>query len=182
MTFALNLSSLRYVAALLLCKIMLLTAVVPSHAAPLKLIAFGDSLTHGFGLPQDQGFVPQLERWLRDQGQDVTVINMGVSGDTTEGGRARLGWALADGGDAFILALGGNDLLRGFDPARSRANMAAMLGELQSAGIPVLVAGMQAPLNYGPEFKADFEAMYPELAKEYGALLYPSFLEGVVGT
>lgn len=161
---------------------MLLTAVVPSHAAPLKLIAFGDSLTHGFGLPQDQGFVPQLERWLRDQGQDVTVINMGVSGDTTEGGLARLGWALADGGDALILALGGNDLLRGFDPARSRANMAAMLGELQSAGIPVLVAGMQAPLNYGPEFKADFEAMYPELAKEYGALLYPSFLEGVVGT
>ncbi|MEM7191033.1 MAG: arylesterase [Pseudomonadota bacterium] len=186
MTLASPASLARYVAGFALCKILLVAFLAisanPAHAQPQKLIAIGDSLTHGFGLEQDKGFVPQLERWLRDQGHDVTVINMGVSGDTTEGGRARLGWALADGGDAVIVELGGNDLLRGIDPARSRDNLAAMLTELQAAGLPVLLTGMSAPLNYGPEFKEAFDSMYPELAEEYGAILYPSFLEGVVGT
>ncbi len=168
----------RYVAVALLCKALLIFPVLA--ADPLRLVAIGDSLTHGYGLEQDQGFVPQLEAWLRDQGADVTVINMGVSGDTTEGGRARLGWALADGADAVILELGGNDLLRGIDPARSRANLDAMLAEMRGQGLPVLLAGMQAPLNYGPEFKEAFDGMYPELAAEHGALLYPSFLEGVI--
>ena len=143
-------------------------------------MAIGDSLTHGYGLEQGDGFVPQLEAWLRARDRAVAVVNMGVSGDTTEGGRARLGWALADGADAVILELGGNDLLRGIAPARSRANLDAMLTELVGQGIPVLLAGMQAPLNYGPDFKQAFDAMYPELAEAHGALLYASFLKGVI--
>lgn len=150
------------------------------QAETLRLVAFGDSLTHGYGLPQDQGFVPQLERWLKDQGQDVQVINMGVSGDTTAGGRARLSWALADGADALILELGGNDLLRGIDPAASRENLDAMLTELGGQGVPVLLAGLEAPLNYGSDFKQAFDSMYPDLAEAHGAVLYPSFVEGVV--
>ena len=113
-----------------------------ANAGTLRLVAIGDSLTHGYGLPQGDGFVPQLERWLKDRDWDVAVINMGVSGDTTEGGRARLGWALADGADAVIIELGGNDLLRGIDPEVSRANLDAMLIQLGSLETPVLLAGL----------------------------------------
>ena len=144
-------------------------------------MAFGDSLTHGFGLAQNDGFVPQLQRWLAAKGRNVKVINLGVSGDTTEGGRARLAWALADGADALILELGGNDLLRGIDPKRSRANLDAMMTELGNRKIPVLLAGLTAPLNYGPEWKKAFDGMFTDLAKAHGALLYPSFMKGVVG-
>ena len=153
-----------------------------AQAGSQRLLAIGDSLTHGFGLAQGDGFVPQLQAWLTDHGEDVVVVNMGVSGDTTQGGRARLGWALAEGADAVIIELGGNDLLRGIDPSRSRANLDAMLSELGALGIPVLLAGMQAPLNYGEDYKAAFDGMYPELAETHGALLYPSFLEGLVGS
>lgn len=172
----------RYVARAAICKITvaLILCAGLAQAAPLKLVAIGDSLTHGYGLSPVDGFVPQLERWLQAQGQDVTVINMGVSGDTTEGGRARLDWALGDGADAVIVALGGNDLLRGIDPDRSQANLDAMLGALAAKQIPVLLAGMQAPLNYGPEFKETFDSMYPIVAETHGALLYPSFLDGLV--
>lgn len=153
-----------------------------SADTPLRLIAFGDSLTHGFGLDQGDGFVPQLDAWLAAQGHpEIEVVNMGVSGDTTAGGKARLGWALGDGADALILELGGNDMLRGVDPAVSRANLKAMLDELAAQGIPVLLAGLEAPLNYGPEFKAAFDGMYADLSAEYGTLLYPSFVEGLVG-
>ena len=172
----------RYVARAAICNLVfaLMLCAGMAQAAPLKLVAIGDSLTHGYGLPPDDGFVPQLERWLQAQGKDVTVINMGVSGDTTEGGRARLDWALGDGADAVIVELGGNDLLRGIDPARSRENLDAMLSALSEKGIPALLAGMQAPLNYGPEFKEAFDTMYPEVAEAHGAVLYPSFMAGVV--
>lgn len=175
-------ATVRYVACSAICKLatVLILCAGLAQAAPLKLVAIGDSLTHGYGLQQEDGFVPQLERWLQAQGKDVSVINMGVSGDTTEGGRARLDWALGDGADAVIVALGGNDLLRGIDPARSRENLDTMLGALAEKGIPTLLAGMQAPLNYGPEFKQDFDAMYPEVAEAHGAILYPSFLAGLV--
>lgn len=173
-------ASARYVASGLLCKALLLICLtVPAKAETLRLIAFGDSLTHGFGVEQGKGFVPQLEAWLRARGEDVTVINMGVSGDTTEGGRARLDWSLADGGDALILELGGNDLLRGIDPARSRENLDVMLTALGKRGVPVLLAGLEAPLNYGAEFKDAFDSMYPDLAAKHGAILYPSFIEGL---
>ncbi len=175
-------ATVRYVACSVICKlaIVLILCAGLAQAAPLKLVAIGDSLTHGYGLPPDDGFVPQLERWLQAQGKDVTVINMGVSGDTTEGGRARLDWALGDGADAVIVELGGNDLLRGIDPDRSEANLDAMLSALSEKGIPALLAGMQAPLNYGPEFKKAFGAMYPEVAATHDAILYPSFLDGLV--
>lgn len=171
-----------YVARTAICNLaaILILCAGMAQAAPLKLVALGDSLTHGYGLPPEDGFVPQLERWLQAQGKDVSVINMGVSGDTTEGGRARLDWALGGGADAVIVALGGNDLLRGIDPTRSRENLDAMLAALAAKDIPAMLAGMQAPLNYGPEFKEAFDAMYPEVAEAHGAILYPSFLAGLV--
>jgi acyl-CoA thioesterase I len=180
-------ASARYVAglaarkALAVALYLAFTALpgLPAAAETLRLVALGDSLTHGYGLAQEEGFVPQLQRWLAARGADVEVVNMGVSGDTTTGGRARLDWALADGADAVIVELGGNDLLRGIDPATSRGNLDAMLAELAAREIPVLLSGLEAPLNYGPEYNEAFEGMYADLADEHGAILYPSFLEGV---
>lgn len=149
----------------------------PVQAATLTLTALGDSLTQGYGLPQDEGFVPVLERWLRARGHDVNVINAGVSGDTTAGGLSRIAWTLADAPDALIVTLGGNDLLRGIDPRASRANLDGVVRAATGAGVPVLVAGLPAPGNYGPDFKRDFEAMYPAVAAEHGALYYANFLQ-----
>jgi acyl-CoA thioesterase I len=146
-------------------------------AEPLTLVALGDSLTQGYGLAQGDGLVPQLSDWLADRGHDVNVINAGVSGDTTAGGLARVDWSLEDGTDALMVALGGNDLLRGIDPASSRANLDGILQAAQAREIPVLLVGLPAPGNYGPDFKAAFEAMYPELAEEYGALHFPDLLQ-----
>ena len=175
--------SVSYVACLAICKALLLLALLapPAEARTLRLVAIGDSLTHGYGVEQEKGFVPQLQSWLRAEGADVEVINMGVSGDTTEGGRARLDWALADGADAVIVELGGNDLLRGIDPSRSRANLDAMLVALKARGIPVLLAGLSAPLNYGDEFKKAFDGMYVTVAEAHGAILYPDFIAGLEG-
>ena len=143
---------------------------------PLRLVALGDSLTQGYGLPQEQGLVPQLQDWLQTAGHDVIVINAGVSGDTTAGGLSRLDWTLADRPDAMIVALGGNDLLRGIDPAVSRANLDAILARLGAEGVPAMLVGLPAPGNYGPEFQRDFQAMYPDLAEIHGAALYPDLL------
>jgi acyl-CoA thioesterase-1 len=175
---------LRYGAASATRNLALSVALALSAAAAaaegVKIVALGDSLTHGYGLAPAEGFVPQLEAWLRENGApDVTVVNAGVSGDTTAGGLARFEWSLADGGDALIVALGGNDLLRGVDPAASRANLDAILSKAGERGLPVLLSGMSAPLNYGPDYKAAFDAMYPELAARHDALLDPFFLEGV---
>jgi acyl-CoA thioesterase I len=146
------------------------------------ILALGDSLTQGYGLPEAEGFVSQLQGWLRENGApDAIVINAGVSGDTTAGGLARIGWSLTDDVDAVVVALGGNDLLRGIDPAASRANLDGILGEVRGRNLPVLLAGLPAPSNYGPEYEAEFEAMFPELAEEHGALYYPSFLAGMGG-
>lgn len=154
----------------------------PALADPFRLIALGDSLTAGYGLAEEDGFVPRLDAWLAEQGLgEVEVVNMGVSGDTTAGGRARLDWALADGADAVILELGANDMLRGIDPGVARENLDAMLARLAEDELPVLLAGMIAPANYGPDYKEAFDAIYPELAEEHGALLYPFFMEGVIG-
>lgn len=139
-------------------------------------MALGDSLTQGFGLVEEEGFVPQLESWLTERGHDVVVENHGVSGDTTAGGLARIGWALGDHVDALIVALGGNDLLRGLPPEASRGNLDGILAEAEARGLPVLLIGLRAPGNFGPEYKAAFDAMYPELAAEYGALHVESFL------
>lgn len=154
----------------------LLLSGTQAIAEPITLAALGDSLTQGYGLPQEDGFVPNLEAWLRAQGADVAVMNAGVSGDTTAGGLARVGWTLTPEVDAMIVALGGNDLLRGIDPAASRANLDGILREASGRGLPVLLIGLPAPGNYGPDFQRDFNAMYPELAETYDALYVENFL------
>lgn len=150
-------------------------------AQPVTIAALGDSLTQGYGLPQGDGFVPQLQAWLDARGAEVTVINAGVSGDTTAGGAARVGWTLTPEIDGLIVALGGNDLLRGIDPAASRANLDAILDAADSAGVAVLLVGMQAPGNFGADYKTAFDAMYPELAEAHGVLFYRSFMAGIAG-
>lgn len=149
-------------------------------AEPVTIVALGDSLTAGYGLAdQSQGLVPVLEGWLKAKGHDVAVQNAGVSGDTTAGGLARVGWALGQEADALIVTLGGNDLLRGIDPAASRANLDGILKEAAARKLPVLLVAMKAPGNFGPEFKADFDAMYGELAGQYGTLLADDFFAGL---
>lgn len=150
--------------------------------AEVRIVALGDSLTHGYGLAPEDGFVPRLEAWLRENGApDAVVANAGVSGDTTAGGLARFDWSVGDGADAVIVELGGNDLLRAIDPATSRANLEGILVKAGERGMEVLLTGMRAPVNYGPDYKAAFDAMYPELAAAHGALYDPFFLEGLVG-
>jgi acyl-CoA thioesterase I len=167
---------LRRAAASLAVTLIAALSVAPALAEPVRIAALGDSLTQGYGLAQGDGLVPQLQAWLDARGHDVVVINAGVSGDTTAGGLSRLDWTLADNPDAMIVALGGNDLLRGIDPAVSRANLDAILTRLQADGVPALLVGLPAPGNYGPDFTTAFEAMYPELAAEYGAGLLPDML------
>jgi acyl-CoA thioesterase-1 len=147
----------------------------PAWAEPITVVALGDSLTAGYGLAPDQGFVPQLQGWLADQGRDVVVVNAGVSGDTTAGGLSRLDWSLTPETDAVIVELGGNDMLRGLPPQEARANIEAIVQGVKARGLPVLLVGMQAPGNYGADYKTAFDAIYPELAAKYGAVLVPSF-------
>ena len=154
-------------------------SVATQAPAETVIAALGDSLTQGYGLPEAEGFVPQLEAWLRARGHDVRLINAGVSGDTTAGGLSRIGWTLTDEVDGLIVALGGNDMLRAIDPDVSRANLDGILAEARGRGLPVLLAGMIAPGNYGPDYKARFEGMYPALADQHGALVYPNFLAGL---
>ncbi len=148
-------------------------------AEPLVIAALGDSLTQGYGLVHEDGFVPQLGDWLTAQGQDVRLINAGVSGDTTAGGAARVDWTLTPDVDGMIVALGGNDLLRGIDPAVSRENLEKILTAAETTGVDVLLVGIQAPSNYGPEYKAAFDAIYPELAQSYGTVYAESFFAGL---
>ena len=150
-------------------------APVPSSADTVTIAALGDSLTAGYGLPPAQGFVPQMEAWLEARGHDVDIVNAGVSGDTTQGGLSRLAWTLTEEVDAVSVALGGNDFLRGIDPAASKANLDAILAGIEAAGLPALLIGLVSSPNYGPEWKANFDAMYPALAEEHGALYAPHF-------
>lgn len=154
---------------------------LPAQAKPVTLVALGDSLTAGYGLPPDQGLVPQLQSWLTAQGAEVTVVNAGVSGDTTAGGLSRLDWSLTPETDALMVTLGGNDMLRGLPPEEARANLKAILEGAKAKGLPVLLVGMEAPGNYGPEYKTAFDAIYADLAAEFGATLYPFFFQGMTG-
>lgn len=168
-------------AALALATISGGLAAPATAAETITVVAFGDSLTQGYGLPAEDGFAPQLERWLNDNGAGpVTVVNAGVSGDTTAGGLARLDWSIGPEADAVILELGANDALRGLDPAAAKANLDAMLTRLKrERGLPVLLAGMRAPLNWGAEYKAAFDGMYAELAETHQTPLYDFFLAGL---
>ncbi|MDO8882417.1 arylesterase [Pseudotabrizicola sp.] len=139
------------------------------NAESVTVFALGDSLTAGYGLADGEGLVPQLNLWLADQGADITVLNGGVSGDTSAGGLSRLAWSLTPEVDAMIVTLGGNDLLRGLQPVVTRNNIEKILVEAQTRALPVLLIGMEAPGNFGPDYKTAFDQLYPELAAQYGA-------------
>jgi len=155
---------------------MLATA---TQAAPIKILALGTSLMQGLGVPPGLDLTVVLETRLRASGMDVKLINAGVSGDTSAGGLSRLEWSLADHPQAAIIELGSNDALRGQSPAQTESNLAAILTRLHDAHIAVLLTGMKAPRNLGPEYAAQFDAIYPRLAKRYGVLFYPFILDGV---
>lgn len=154
-------------------------AAAAAEAGAVRILALGDSLVAGYGLPTEQGFVPQLQAALAKLGVRAKVLQGGVSGDTSAGGRARLDWALASKPHLAIVELGGNDGLRGLRPSDTKANLDDILRRLKAAKIPVLLAGMLAPPNLGREYGAEFNAVFPDLAKTHGAMLYPFFLDGV---
>jgi acyl-CoA thioesterase-1 len=153
----------------------------PVVAQTIKIVALGDSLTAGFGLTASEAFPAQLEAALRKRGHDVSVVNAGVSGDTSAGGLARLDWSVPDGTDAVILVLGANDMLRGLDPAQTRKALDEAVKRLRARKIEVLIGGMRAAPNLGADYAAKFDSIYPELAKEHDALIYAFFLDGVAG-
>lgn len=163
------------------CLLWLFGAVdrAAAGAAPLKLLAFGDSLIHGYGLSAGDSFPEQLQTALEARGFAVEVINAGNSGDTTAAARARLDWALAERPDLVLVEFGGNDSLRGIDPRETYRNLDLILARLTAERLPVLLAGMQAPRNLGPEYVAAFDAVFPRLAEKHGVALYPFFLDGV---
>jgi len=163
--------------------IAIILAILTTQSAQAEdtftIVAFGDSITRGYGLPEDQGLVPQLQAWLHaNGGENITVLNAGLSGDTTAGGLARIDWTLTDEVDAVIVALGGNDMLRGIFPTSSHENLDGIVALLTERGLPVMLVGLPAPTNFGPEFKEEFDAMYPTVATKYDTLLYPYFFEG----
>jgi acyl-CoA thioesterase-1 len=146
---------------------------------PIKMVVLGDSLSAGLGLAASAAFPARLQKSLKINGIDVDMINAGVSGDTASGGRDRLDWSVPEGTEAVILELGANDALRGIDPKVTRAALSDILTRLKARKIAVLLCGMVAPPNYGADYSAQFNAIYPELAKAFQVPLYPFFLEGV---
>jgi acyl-CoA thioesterase-1 len=154
-------------------------AAAPAEARTLHVVALGDSLTAGYGLAPGQGFPEVLEKTLRAKGYDVAFGNAGVSGDTTADGLARYDWGVPDGTDALIVELGANDMLRGLDPAAVKASLTTILTRAKAAHIAILLTGMRAAPNLGADYQARFDAIYPDLAKQFGIALYPFFLDGV---
>jgi len=150
-----------------------------AHAKPIRILVLGDSLAAGFGLAQPDAFQAQMQAALRAHGYDVSLVDAAVSGDTTAGGLARLDWALGDGADAAMVELGGNDGLRGLNPADMEANLAAILDRLAARHIPVLLCGMYAPPNFGPQYGDEFKAVFNRLGQRQGVVFDPFILEGV---
>jgi acyl-CoA thioesterase-1 len=149
-----------------------------AQSRPIRLVALGDSLSAGYGLPQEAAFPSVLERALKSKGRNVEVANAGVSGDTSSGGLDR---SVPDGTDGVILELGANDMLRGLDPAGTRRNIETIVERLKARNIPVLLAGMYASRNLGPAYVQKFDSIYPDIAKKHDLVLYPFFLDGVAG-
>ena len=182
MKTAFQLSNARYGARRTLRNITLATASLTllalapvAASAETTIVALGDSLTAGYGLPEGEGLVPQLQAWLDAQGTDVTLVNAGVSGDTTAGGLSRLDWSLTPETDALIVTLGGNDLLRGLPPAETRDNLDAIVKSATERGLPVLLVPMEAPPNMGPDYKLQFDGIYREIAARYDAQITQPF-------
>jgi acyl-CoA thioesterase I len=168
--------------AMLLVNLLLAGNGVPMAEAETRetvIVALGDSLTAGLGLSQDDAFPAMLERALKGRGHDVKVINAGVSGDTVGAGLARLDWALPADASAVIIELGANDALQGLPPEATKAALEKIIARVQARGLPILLAGMEAPRNMGKEYVEAFGAIYPELAQKYDLVLYPFFLDGV---
>ena len=161
-----------------LCAWLLLLAA-PGAAGEPRIVVLGDSLAAGYGLPAEDAFPARLEAALRAEGHEWRVVDAGVSGDTSAGGLARLDWVLADGPEAVIVELGANDGLRGLPVAQMEANLDAILTRIRSAGALALLAGMEAPRNFGADYAAAFRAVYRRLADRHEVPLYPFFLEGV---
>lgn len=157
-------------------------AQTPAPAArPVKLVAFGDSLTAGYNLPGSAAFPVKLEQVLRRKGVAVEIVNAGVSGDTAQAGLERLDWSVPEGTDGVIVELGANDALRGIDPAQTRQSLDAIITRLKQRGIAVMLAGIYAPRNLGADYAKRFDAIHRELAEKHGLVLYPFFLEGIAG-
>ena len=166
-------------ALVLIVVVAALTGSAPAADRALKIVAFGDSLTAGLGLPAGAAFPARLEAALKAKGHAVTIVNAGVSGDTASGGLGRLDWSVPDDTDAVILELGANDALRGVDAKTTKAALDAILGKLEARRVPVLLAGMAAPRNMGADYVRAFDAIYPALASTHRVVFYPFFLEGV---
>jgi acyl-CoA thioesterase I len=166
-------------AALTAAGTALAQATAVRETKPVKMVVLGDSLSAGLGLPAVAAFPAKLQKALKDRGIDVAMINAGVSGDTSSGGRDRLDWSVPEGTEAVIVELGANDALRGVDPSVTRAALSDILKVLKARGIAVLLCGMLAPPNYGHDYADRFDAIYPELAKSFNVPLYPFFLKGV---
>ena len=171
----------RWLTNIVVLAMLVLLSRAPAQARTIRILVLGDSLTAGFGLAQPDGFQAVMQAALRSRGLDVTLVDAAVSGDTTAGGRARLDWALTDGADAALIELGANDGLRGLDPAGTEANLAAILDALAKRGIPVLLSGMLAAPNLGPEYGGAFKAVFTRLGQRPGVLFDPFFLEGIAG-
>jgi acyl-CoA thioesterase-1 len=175
---------LRRFLCLLALALAAMTPALPASAQtpgakPVKMVVLGDSLSAGLGLVESAAFPARLQKALKAKGIEVDMINAGVSGDTTSGGRDRLDWSVPEGTEAVIVELGANDALRGIDPKVTRAALTEILTRLQARKIAVLLCGMVAPPNYGADYSAKFNAIYPDLAKTFQVPLYPFFLEGV---
>jgi acyl-CoA thioesterase-1 len=155
------------------------TLAFAQNSSPIKIVAFGDSLTAGYGLPAQEAFPGKLQAALKSKGHNVEIENAGVSGDTASGGLSRLDWSIPDDTDAVIVELGANDMLRGVDPKVTRQALDDILARLQERRIPVLLAGMRAAPNMGAEYARSFETIFPDLAKKYDVVFYPFFLDGV---
>ncbi|MCA1386222.1 arylesterase [Bradyrhizobium sp. BRP23] len=168
-----------HIAVLMLAVMTMANPAWAGAAKPVKLVVLGDSLSAGLGLPAQEAFPQKLQKALRAKGIEVDMTNAGVSGDTTSGGRDRLDWSVPDGTDGVIVELGANDALRGIDPEVARAALTDIVQRLKARKIAVLLCGMLAPPNYGAEYAARFNSIYPDLAKTFDVPLYPFFLEGV---
>jgi len=168
--------------AVLVALFMAVSGMISSaRAEPLQIVVLGDSLAAGYGLGPGDGFTDKLQAALRARGHDVAVANAGVSGDTSSGGLSRLDWSVPDGTGLVILELGANDMLRGISPDITEKNLDAMLARLQARNIAVLLAGMRAAPNLGPDYQKAFDGLYPRLAEAHGVPFYPFFLDGVAG-
>ena len=168
-----------HIAVLMFALMTVANAASAEAAKPIKLVVLGDSLSAGLGLPAQEAFPTKLQKALEDKGIEVGMTNAGVSGDTSSGGRDRLDWSVADGTDGVIIELGANDALRGIDPDLTRTALTEIVQRLKARKIAVMLCGMLAPPNYGADYAARFNSIYPDLAKKFGVPLYPFFLDGV---